>query len=186
MKSKNNYVYVYERLGKPLYVGIGSTNDQVAYGRARDIRKGHPEFYMWCKERFGGFRRVLARIVAENLTRMQARLIEGVLIAEHSKHHDIFNRIGSTLVVDKYVVVFRKRGSARPPEEISIIQAARSKRRRTTKPKKVKRVKRTLSPEEKLKERALYQAAYRAKKNGDLELYAELEAKRDALRFESK
>jgi hypothetical protein len=56
----------------------------------------------------------------------------------------------------------------------------------TERPRKVKRVKRNMTEAEKAKAHALYQAAYRAKKDGDMELYAELEAKRDALRFESK
>lgn len=46
-----------------------------------------------------------------------------------------------------------------------------------------RRKKRDMTTSEKKKERALYQAAYRAKQEGDIKLHAHLEAERDALRF---
>lgn len=58
------------------------------------------------------------------------------------------------------------------------VKAAKVAKRRAP-----KRKKRILTSEEKKRERALYQAAYRAKQEGNLKLYNKLEAEREALRF---
>lgn len=63
-------------------------------------------------------------------------------------------------------------------EEDDPEKAARLARRRAP-----KREKRKMTSSEKLKERSLYKAAYRAKEAGDLKTYSKLESQRDALRF---
>lgn len=120
-----NYVYIYERLGIPLYVGVGSDR---SLKRARNV-KSHRDFSLWCKEKFGGTRRVKVRIIAQDLTRKQALLIESVLIVEHAKHHDIFNRVVSIKLTEKYVAKYRKKNRYATEEEREEAAGA-SKRRR--------------------------------------------------------
>jgi hypothetical protein len=87
-------------------------------------------------------------------------------------HTDVTQKLGNYMSWDyrRYVQTKIERED---PEK-----AARARKRNAP-----KREKRKLTEVERKRERALYQAAYRAKQDGDMETYEKLEAERDALRF---
>jgi hypothetical protein len=100
---------------------------------------------------------------------------------EHSRHHEIFNQRVSIVLTEKYVARNKeRRRTFKTEEEKAETRRKATERRRLRQGVREKHV---LTPNEKRKERALYQAAYRAKQDGNMELHNKLEAERDALRF---
>ena len=72
---KNNYVYVYYVGSQIVYVGIGTDKDEKkgSFTRARQI-SGHKEVEIYKKEE------IEIRVVSENLSRLTALAVEGLLI----------------------------------------------------------------------------------------------------------
>jgi hypothetical protein len=115
---KINYVYLYEHENKPLYVGIGSYTDPNAdddekYKRARNIKSGHVDFHAWCNLALGGVNDITIKLVADGLTRKQARLVESSIIFVHSGDRALLNRSLSTDLNNGHRYVAHRRPRSR-------------------------------------------------------------------------